>query len=126
MADIDSIGLPTPETAWTDVWEPIIVEDGEINLDTVKSLLFDYGACLHSNAILYPYITNSRITHPQHDVEEVIEVSDEEVANVLDDGIHQVLGNLLDTLEDVGTEPPEVQLSVLISRINALYEKPVV
>ena len=116
--------LPTPDTAYEDVWKPIVEEDGEINLPAIKSLLFDYGAMLHSNSILYPYITEGKVTHPQHDVEEVISLSDETLAYTLDQGIQAVLGHLLDTLEEVGTESAEVQLATLIRQINALYEKP--
>ena len=116
--------LPTSDEVYENVWKPIVEEDGEVNFDTVKTLLSDYAAMLHSNTILYPYITDGRVTHPQHDLEEVINISDECVAGTMDEGIQKVLDHLLDTLKAVDTESPEVQLESLVQQLNTLYERP--
>ncbi len=116
---------PTPKSAYEDVWKPIIEDDeGNVDMETVKSLLFDYGAMLHANSILFPYLTEGRITHPQHDVIDVIHESDQSVANTVDEGIQTILGHLLTVLETVEDESADVQLKTVVDQINSLYERP--
>lgn len=113
----------TPEVAYENIWKPIVEEEGVVNMDAVKSLLFDYGALLHGNAILFPYLTEGQIEHPQTDIEEVIQVADDCVAVTIDDSIRLVLNELLDTLKETDKYKPKRQLEELVDKINVLYER---
>lgn len=113
----------TSQEAWDNLWGPIVAPEGDLELDVVKALLHDYGVLLSHNMILFPYLTNNRITDPQHDLEEVIKIADECTADEVDSGIRQVLESFYDELQTVNTESEAVQLNALLRIINRTYER---
>lgn len=116
--------IPTPQSAWEKIWAPLLVqENGDLDFDGIQRLLFDYAGMLHDLAILYAYLTEGKITHPQTAIHEVMVESDLHLSQTIDSAIQHILNEILETLEPINTERAEVQLEALIRVINELYER---
>jgi hypothetical protein len=113
---------PTPESVYEQIWKPLVEKSGSVDFQSVKKLLFDYGALLQETSVLYAYITDNQITNPQEAVDDVIEIADRLVASEIDSGIRTVLGHLLDELNSTPDQPAEIKLDALKNSINQLYE----
>ena len=121
--DTDTFEPLTPDQAWELLWRPMVFKDGEYDFDVVKTLLHDYGVLLNNNATLFPYLTDNRITDPQHDLEEVIQIADECMAANMDAAIRQVLDLFFERLNELDGETDNIRLFALLDLLNLIYER---
>lgn len=114
---------PTPQEAWEKVWQPIL-EDETGNLDDtkLKAVLFDYGALLADTSELFSYFTDDKIRDPQTPIGEVIDLADEITAELIDDGIRQIISYLFDVVAVLQGESPAKKYKQLMKELNQLYE----
>ena len=114
---------PTPEEAWEKVWKPILEDEhGTIDDTKLKALLFDYGALLADVSELFSYFTDDRIRNPQTPIAEVIDLTDEITAGLIDDGIRQIISYLFDVVAVLQGESPAHKYKQLMKELNQLYE----
>ena len=52
------------EECWQHFWAPICTHDGKIDIDLIKTELYDYQAILHEVALVYDHVTNGHISKP--------------------------------------------------------------
>jgi hypothetical protein len=116
-------GELTPDRIYNEVWKDLVESEGSVNMDAVKGLLADYSLLLKSNMVLYPYLTDGRVTHPQHDVEELIEIADHTVGVLIDDALRQLLDIFLNDLQATEDKPAEERLQSLTDLLNDFYER---
>jgi hypothetical protein len=108
-------GLSTEEV-YERVWKEYVEPNGVIDLNAVKTLLFDYGATLHNLALLYPYLTNGQVTNPQAPVDEVMAASDRYIADTLDGELEKILEYLLNQ------DDPTAAIALLLESGNPVEE----
>jgi len=64
-------------------WQPIVMPNGEWNLEQVKRELYDYRRMMTSVSEVYDQITNGRISKPNTDASVVIDEADDVVNDLI-------------------------------------------
>ena len=105
----DDVGTEiTAQQVYDFVWKDKVEKDGQIDMEAVKELLFQYGALIAATSEVYDYITDGAVVDPRTPTDIVAYYADKFTADSVDDGIRQILDDILNIIGSDVEDLPKV------------------
>lgn len=73
------------EENWKEVWEDILMRNGQIDIELLKRELFDYGFLMQEASKVYRHVTGGRVKEVAYLAEKVIEDYNEHLKTIKDE-----------------------------------------
>lgn len=75
------------EKDWREFWVPLVVKDGEVDLEQIKKELFDYHMIMKEVSKVYYEVTGGKVSKPNTAAETVIDMYNDEINKSYAEGI---------------------------------------
>lgn len=77
--------MESVEKTWTETWKPILMKDGQVDVEQLKKELADFSDLIDRHTKLVCAITRHRMSYPTYEVDKILAVVDECVEDERED-----------------------------------------
>lgn len=70
------------ERVWLEFWEPLVCQNGVLDLEQIKRELYDFWMCLQEVPAAYVHVTGGKISKPHTRAVYVMDAADEHYARL--------------------------------------------